>query len=136
MKKILFFGWMIILFVIDLEDFFVNKNLWVAEMCQFGWRWRRRLFVWEEDQVEEYSAILVNFLLQVNAYITSDLEIKHWRSFTVKRAYNILAPIEIKKIIWNKLTPSEVSLFVWRLLSNRISTNDNLARCEIMGAFV
>ncbi|PNX64401.1 receptor-like kinase, partial [Trifolium pratense] len=72
-----------------------------------GWRWRRRLFAWEEDPKRECSAILGNFLLQDNA---SDKWIRRTNTkegFTVKETYNILAQaenvvsVEINKTIWN-----------------------------------
>ncbi|GAU35008.1 hypothetical protein TSUD_103310 [Trifolium subterraneum] len=69
---------------------YVDKNVSVAEMYMLGWgvegeewRWRRRLFAWEEDQVRECSAILANFVLLDNA---SDKWI--WRS-NIKEGFTV-----------------------------------------------
>ncbi|KEH30065.1 hypothetical protein MTR_4g060705 [Medicago truncatula] len=50
-----------------------NKNVTVREMCLLGWeadggawRWRRRLFAWEEELVGECVERLANFVLQVD----------------------------------------------------------------------
>jgi len=55
-----------------LFDLLVLKGESVYEMSQLGWggggeawRWRRRLFVWEEEMVGELILLLVNVTLQV-----------------------------------------------------------------------
>ncbi|GAU14843.1 hypothetical protein TSUD_50550 [Trifolium subterraneum] len=52
----------------DLAD---NKNISVADMCVDGWalngnewKWRRRLFAWEEELVAQCVGVLANFVLQ------------------------------------------------------------------------
>ncbi|MCI18621.1 putative non-LTR retroelement reverse transcriptase related protein, partial [Trifolium medium] len=111
----------------------------VAEMCSLGWgvgeegwRWRRRLFVWEEGLFEECCLLLAN-------------ELDKWRwlpdfdgVYSVSSAYYWLThqapmdPSSHKDVVWNKLVPLKVSLFMWCLLNNRLPTKDDLIRREIL----
>jgi len=56
-----------------LFDLAENKNISVAEMFSLGveqggegWRWRRRLWVWEEESLEELRALLLDVSLLHN----------------------------------------------------------------------
>jgi hypothetical protein len=106
----------------------------LAEMCRMvwvvgsgGWRWRRQLFVWEEELV-----VLENLFLQVDV-------VDKWmwlpdptNGYSVRGAYHLLThlvPVIIivhKDIIWNKVVLLKVSLFSWRLLNDRLHSKDNL----------
>jgi len=55
-----------------------NGRVSVAEMSQLGreeggeaWRWRRRLFAWEEENVWECISLLSNFIFFILTFLTS-----------------------------------------------------------------
>lgn len=55
-----------------LFDLSENKFVTVSEMFHLGrdvngeaWKWRRRLFVWEEDQVRECKALVFSTILRM-----------------------------------------------------------------------
>jgi hypothetical protein len=101
--------------------------------------WRRRLFVWEENLIEE----LLDFLPDL---VLTGLE-DEWRwgpgeggLFSVHSVYTTLgtalAPPEqfsvqqlrVFERIWKCPAPSKVIAFSWKLLRNRIPTKSNLVR--------
>jgi hypothetical protein len=108
--------------------------------------WRRRLFEWEKDLVNELLVVLN----QTGALI--DVEDRWgWRfeggaNFTVKSTYRfvsllcgpevVIAPWDmvIFSSIWNCPAPSKVSAFVWQLLHGRVPTRNNLATRRIIDA--
>jgi len=104
-----------------------------------AWKWRRRLFAWEEEKVRECCDILTNIVLQPNH---SDRWIWHLHAssnYNVISAYNhLLTPtsnnlsaIHMSEI-WNKEVPLKISLFVWRLLRDRLPTTDSLIKRHIL----
>jgi hypothetical protein len=128
-----------------LYDLSLRKGESVASMRDLGWgvegdawRWRRRLFVWEEESVEELTLLLQNVSLQVH------LEDKwKWKDdsssvYTVRSAYNsIIAQdsvdyAEAIRSIWHKDVPLKVLLFVWRLFRDRLPTKNNLHRRQVL----
>jgi hypothetical protein len=118
--------------------------VWVgAETVGWNFQWRRRLFVWEEEQVEQLRDV-------VNAITLSDLEDK-WRwkpdeegEFSVKSTYALISNLSAGrgnwddnlaaafKALWNCPAPSKVLGFSWMLLHNKIPTKDNLLRRQII----
>jgi hypothetical protein len=87
--------------------------------------WRRRLWAWEEEMVEECRSLLNNVLLQSNVF-------DRWRwdpdtidGYTVRGAYQILTiPVSntivpTDELVWHKQVPLKASIVAWRLLKDR-----------------
>jgi hypothetical protein len=110
-----------------------------------GWRfsWRRRLFVWEEE-------VLDNLLVVINLIILREGEDSWgWSSekgenFTVKSTFLLISKLSVLPVlvpqwhasaftaIWRCMAPSKVNAFVWQLLHNRIPTRLCLVRWQII----
>jgi hypothetical protein len=70
----------------------------VYDMCQLGWgvdgeawRWRRRLFAWEEELVGELILLLQNVILQVDMDDKWLWTLESSHVFAVRSAYNFLS---------------------------------------------
>ncbi|XP_024640667.1 uncharacterized protein [Medicago truncatula] len=105
-----------------------------------GWRWRRRLFAWEEDSVRECVNLLNNIILQVNSQDNWCWLLDPIHGYSVSGTYRFLTSFEDQDVVatntdvWHKLVPTKVSLFAWRLLKDRIPTRSNLARRHVIQA--
>jgi len=124
-----------------LYDLSVFRGESVLGMSQLGWgeggeawRWRRRLFAWEEEMVGEFILLLANVILQVNKDDRWLWSLETSNSFTVRSMYNSLTiqpqielPVDASSI-WHKDVPLKVVVFVWRLFRDRLPTKDNLLR--------
>jgi len=99
-----------------------------------AWRWRQRLFMWEEGLLGD----LILFLHNVNLLVDN---VDRWRcalesthTFSVRSAYKylILQPPLVSSVdalsLWHKDVPLKVVLFGWCLLRDRLPTKDNLLR--------
>ncbi|AES59191.2 hypothetical protein MTR_1g015510 [Medicago truncatula] len=76
-----------------------------------AWRWRMRLFAWEEENVRECVFLLHNTVLQIDT-------LDRWRLLLDRvNGYSV----------WLK-----VSLFAWRLLHNMLPTRDDLVRQRVL----
>jgi len=124
-----------------LFDLSVHQNLMVGAMHALGWgedggawRWRRRLFAWEEDLTVEIRNLLSNITLQ-----DSETDAWLWRpntkvGYTVCAVYQMLMRQEIQvhdvasDAPWNKNVPLKVSICAWRLFRNIWPIKDNLVR--------
>ena len=80
-----------------LFDVTTNKLSTVAEMYdQDGedggeeWNWRRRLWVWEEELVEECRTLLTNVVLQQNVSDRWQWELDKDEGYKVRDAYHAL----------------------------------------------
>jgi hypothetical protein len=122
----------------------VQKEASIAELVvvrndQIDWnfRWRRRLFSWEEDLLH----CLQQSLDQTR--LSSDSDLWWWKpesdgEFTVKSTYSLLfrevySAVEYGNIekrvfhqLWRSPAPSKLIAFSWQLTHNRIPTRDNL----------
>jgi hypothetical protein len=111
----------------------------VFDMCQLGWgvdgeawRWRRRLFAWEEDMVGERTLLLQNVILQVGKDDRWLWTLEPSHAFSVRSVYKFLTiqfPIDLSVVVsslWHKDVPLKVVLFAWRLFRDRLPTKDNL----------
>ena len=120
----------------DLSEF---KGISVFDMCQIGWgavgeawRWRRRLFAWEEEALEELILLLFNVNLQVEKNDRWLWILESSNIFTVRSAYNFITfqPPLASRVdashLWHKDVPLKVVLFAWRLFRDRLPTKDNL----------
>ena len=97
-----------------------------------AWRWRRRLFVWEEQMVGELLLLLHNVLLQVDKADSWLWTLETCRAYSVRSAYRIITispplvnPVPVADL-WHKDVPLKVVLFAWRLLRDRLPTKENL----------
>jgi len=130
-----------------LFDLMTNKFSTVADMYARGWEedgeawsWRRRLWVWEEDMVEECRTLHDIVIVQSNV---SDSW--HWDSDihdgnTVRGAYQTLtssvsptADVTVN-LVWHKQVPLKASIVAWRLLKDRLPTRLNLHKCGVLEA--
>jgi hypothetical protein len=132
------------LFSISVQKEEVIARMWNGNGME-GWnlRWRRSLFVWELNLLNE-------LLLLINTFRPSEVVDRWvWRAeqdeiFTVKSAYNIVsslllpreAPVPdqelIFKVIWKSPAPSKVAGFAWLVLRNRVPTRQNLYRRQVI----
>jgi len=122
-----------------LYDLSMFKESSVFHMSHLGWgedggawRWRRRLFVWEEQMVGELLLLLHNVLLQVVKADSWLWTLETCRSYSVRSAYRIITispplvnPVPVADL-WHKDVPLKVVLFAWRLLRDRLPTKENL----------
>ncbi|GAU14474.1 hypothetical protein TSUD_250140 [Trifolium subterraneum] len=101
-----------------------------------AWVWRRQLWAWEEELVEECRALLSDVVLQDDA-----TDYWMWRpdsgdGYSVRGAYDLLTSTggqteaATTNLIWH--VPLKVSVVAWRLLRNRLPTKDNLVRRHII----
>jgi len=115
----------------------IQKEASVGELCEggrWGFQWRHRFFVWEEN-------LLNNLLDDLEGFVRSHEEDTwRWRlgedgSFSVKSFYSKLedvmlgvnrCPEEERRVfrqIWKSGAPSKVAAFSWKLLLYRIPTS-------------
>jgi len=99
-----------------------------------AWRWRRRLFAWEEELVGVFILLLADVTLQVNNEDKWFWTLESSHSFTVRSLYHYLTiqpqvelPVDVSSI-WLKDVSLKVVVFVWRLFRDRLPTKDNLLR--------
>jgi hypothetical protein len=115
----------------------LGDGVWIWDL-----RWRRILFVWEEEQY--------NALLEVIAPFLPSGQQDKWlwmgdsHGFTVNSAYLLLVdeyrppvlgdPVMdlVFKYLWKCGAPSKVCSFSWQLLLDRIPTKDNLLKRRII----
>ncbi|GAU28790.1 hypothetical protein TSUD_357760 [Trifolium subterraneum] len=86
-----------------LYDLVVDKNILVADMFEAGWgvggeawKWRRRLFAWEEDLVAGCIARLANVSLQVGVPDSWVWQLHNSGCYSVKTAYSYLTASEAR----------------------------------------
>ncbi|GAU20544.1 hypothetical protein TSUD_131020 [Trifolium subterraneum] len=124
-----------------LYDLVVDKNILVADMFEDGWgvggeawKWRRRLFAWEEDLVAGCIARLANVSLQVGVPDSWVCQLHNSGCYSVKTTYSYLTASETRlnenfdKFLWLRSVPLKVNIFVWRLFLDRLPTKTNLLR--------
>ena len=123
----------------DLSD---NKVSTVAHMYALGWgeggeawKWRRRLWAWEEELVAECRTLLLTVSLQDDSNDDWTWIPDPSHGYTVRGAYRTLTyglPFNIgdtlisDDILWRKYVPLKVWIFAWRLFRNRLPTKGNL----------
>jgi hypothetical protein len=127
------------LFSISTQQEAMVEDMWEVNEDGGRWafRWRRRLFVWEEN-------LLTNLMGELDGFIWNNVGDK-WRwklggedVFTVKSLYTKLEEGErvngfitegeklVFRKIWKTEVPSKVATFVWKALLDRIPTRVNL----------
>ena len=128
-----------------LYDLSLDREVSVSDMFHGGWgvdgeawRWRRRLFVWEEEMLGDLTLLLQNVILQVNKDDRCLWILESSRVFSVRSAYNVLTsqpPIELPvavSYLWHKNVPLKVVLFAWLLFRDRLPTKDILHRRGVL----
>jgi len=126
----------------ELSNF---KLATVREMFRLGWgadggawRWRRRLFAWEEELVGECVGRLANFALQVEVSDRWEWKLHSTKRYSVQSAYSFLTKVDsnivedFDQFLWLKAVPLKVNIFVWRLFLNRLATKDNLRKRNVI----
>lgn len=124
-----------------------TKETTVWEMFVLGWgadggawRWRRRLFAWEEELVGECVERLANIVLQVGMSDKWVWRLHSSQRYTVHSAYSCLTAVDnttnedFHQLLWLKAVPLKVDIFVWRLFLNRLATKDNLRKRDVLEA--
>jgi len=119
-----------------LFDLAENKTVTLAEMFSFdmvqgveGWRWRRRLWAWEE----ECRVLLLDVSLCHNVSDTWVWLPDPIGGYSVRGAYDLLTAVDIPYVesvldlVWHRQVPLKVSIFAWRLIRDRLPTKANLA---------
>ncbi|KAK2393020.1 hypothetical protein QL285_055002 [Trifolium repens] len=120
---------------------------WVTGRWVWDLKWRRNLFVWEEERRD----MLVNVLTPIQLSSSKD----EWKShhvfggiFSVRSIYCYLTGIIIPPIslepdlvrnlscLWKSFAPSKIIVFSWQLLLHRLPTLVNLARRGVGGGGV
>ena len=127
-----------------LFDLTTNKLSTVADIYDLGWEdggeawsWRRRLWVWEEELVEECRILLTNVALQTNVSDRWQWDLDKDDGYKVRDAYQALthraAPTldATAHLVWHPQVPQKVSIVAWRLLKDRLPTKINLQRRRI-----
>ncbi|GAU41975.1 hypothetical protein TSUD_306810 [Trifolium subterraneum] len=122
-----------------LFDLSLDREVTVADMCRRGWevggngwRWRRRLFAWEEQLWGDCYTIVANVVLQVASPDVWEWIPDYSTGYSVGGAYHLLTRMyaretsSLNDIVWNKLVPSTVSTFAWRFVNDRLPTKFNL----------
>ncbi|GAU19616.1 hypothetical protein TSUD_383110 [Trifolium subterraneum] len=105
-----------------------------------AWKWRRRLFAWEEELVAGYIARLSNVSLQTGVPDSWVWQLHNSGCYSVKSAYSYLTASEVRlnenfdKFLWLRSVPLKVNIFVWRLFLDRLPTKSNLLRRGSLGA--
>ena len=122
-----------------------NKGVTVRDMFLLGleygggvWQWRRRLWTWEEELVEECRELLLTVSLQDNSCDRWLWMPDPSGGYTVRGAYDMLTSQDFpfvhqtSEFSWHKQVPLKVSIFAWRLLRDRLQTRHNLAARGIL----
>ncbi|KAK2405812.1 hypothetical protein QL285_041620 [Trifolium repens] len=114
----------------------------VGERRNWRWSWRRNLFQWEVERLEQLETFLQNVRL------SNDIDDWRWsinpeEGFSVKSAYDLLVgfgdspnvgsyEMKIFSKIWESSAPSKLVVFSWQLFHNRLPTKDNLLRRGVL----
>jgi hypothetical protein len=128
-----------------LYDLAENKLISVHDMFLAGWglggeawKWRRRLFAWEEELVLECIALLSNIVLQDDTCDRWVWRLHSSHQYTVHSAYTHLTDHhsnindDFVRFRWLKSVPLKVNIFIWRLFLNRLPTKSNLHRRGVL----
>lgn len=107
-----------------LFDLAENKTITVANFFSLGlarqgegWRWRRRLWAWEEDMLEECRALLFDVLLVPNVSDKWVWLLDIADEYYVRVAYDLLLNCDNSmldtslELVWHKQVPLKVIVF-------------------------
>jgi len=88
------------------------------------WQWRRRLWAWEEELVEECRELLLTITLHESSSNRWLWLPDQTGGYSVCGVYDMLTSQEH--------VPLKVSIFAWRLLRDHLPTKENLANRGII----
>jgi len=105
------------------------------------WKWWRRLWAWEEKELEECRTLLLDVSFHANV---SDRWV--WLpdpsgGYLVCGAYHLLTTKDIPlgdsaaNLIWHNQVSLMVSVIAWRLLRNRLPTKSNLVQRGVITSY-
>ncbi|KAL8484562.1 hypothetical protein ACS0TY_027024 [Phlomoides rotata] len=106
-----------------------------------NWKWRRRLFVWEDNLINELKALIDRFLSYSEEEDSWSWSPAPNGSYSVKSAYKAIEDSNtisspqgnILGGIWSKMVPLKVSAFSWRMVQDKVPSILNLQQ---RGAFI
>lgn len=120
------------------EEKIENMGFWDGFQWQWNLSWRRRLFRWESEQVED----LENELQEVN--LAKDMHDNPRWSFEMNGNYTIRSFLKatwdqsmvtnIVPSMWLGVAPPKAELFLWVVLQQRINTKEMLKRLNLIQA--
>lgn len=104
-----------------------------------AWRWRRRLWAWEEEELlEECRLLLHDVSLQTSvSNVWQWLPDPSW-GYSVRGVYDMLTSKESPQmqndleLIQHKQVSLKVTIFAWRLLRDRLPTKSNFPNRGIL----
>jgi len=122
-----------------------NKLETVAHMHARGWglngeawKWRQRLYVWEEELLGECVGQLTSVTLKVECADRWVWTLHVSNCYTFSSANSSLIKVEnvrhhhFNKFLWLKAVSLKVSIFAWRLFLNWVPTRDNLVHRRVL----
>ncbi|KAL8456900.1 hypothetical protein ACS0TY_034944 [Phlomoides rotata] len=112
-----------------------DRYILEGERRTFAGDWRRRLFDWEEEQLEDLKKA-------AEIILGKKMVADEWRwnrrkdgRYTVRSAYEVLEKYaaefegqEKLNIVWNKVVPSKIKAFTWKVIQDRIPSILNLVK--------
>jgi hypothetical protein len=103
-----------------------------------AWRWRRRMWDWEEEMVGECRILLSNVVFQESINDRWCRRLDTNGGYSVRNVYHLLTS-DVKQVadtvsdlIWHTKVLVKVSILAWRLLRNRLPTKANLVTRGIL----
>jgi len=130
------------LFALSENKFITMVNLFARGFEQGGeaWRWRRRLWTWEEEELEECRTLLLDVSLYANVSNRWIWLPNPYKGYSVRGSYHMLTTKDIPhtdpatSLIWHNQVPLKVSIFAWRLLRDRLPTKSNLVHRRVISS--
>ncbi|PNX63158.1 pantothenate synthetase, partial [Trifolium pratense] len=115
-----------------------RSGVWVWEL-----KWRRSLFVWEEEALTQLLALIGGTAIShMEDSWVCDIGVEE--GYTVKDGYAFLCKnflpdtnlnqeeCRVLKHIWKSLAPLKVKIFSWQLMLHRLPTRSNLLRRGVL----
>jgi len=113
---------------------------WLDQNWMWNLLWRRRMLVWEEEQLSNLNNLLLSVSPEQDNQDKWVWSFDNSGCYSSKSAYQRLvytqSPYqtsntdleEALKVVWKSLAPSKVNIFTWQLFLGRIPTKYNLVR--------
>lgn len=121
----------------DKSGMVANLVIWRDGVCEWNWRWRRRLFQWEKDELGVLQSLIQSNGVRGEGGDRWFWEKEHFGSYSVRSAYKWLVQSDLNGNVvfytnlWKGEAPLKVNFFVWKLAKNRIPSLQNLARRNV-----
>lgn len=107
-------------------------GVWSEGVCCWRLNWRRRLFTWEEECLENLMQVLHQCPVQQSIQDSWSWEGDSSAVYSVSSAYKLLSQVgyvehqHFFKALWDSKYPLKVIAFCWKASLNRIPTAINL----------